>query len=237
MKKIILIMMICLLTILPGCSTDKQVETIMIHGDSAEFDYAGINEFAPVIVKARIIDEYTQEKANLIGDYTSLMGFYGERNIEILEYYKNDAGLEVEQLKIIEPAVLYENKLICMEGYVPLVKDNEYILYLSNETGSGDWSVIGFGNGNINIGNITENEKYFDVAVKTIAKYDSDLTEEEKEYILSADKITLKSIDEQGVVEINVTKSGQNNILSVVLKDENTNEADLFSFEGGALNE
>ena len=93
---------------------------------------------------------------------------------------------------------------------------DEYILYLSNETGSGDWSVVGFGNGNVNLNNIMESENYLDVAIKSIANYESNLNTAQKELILSADEITLDSVSSTGEIVLQMTHDGEVNSFSMV---------------------
>ena len=97
-----------------------------------------------------------------------------------------------------------------------MVQGDEYILYLSNETGSGDWSVVGFGNGNVNLNNIMESENYLDVAIKSIANYESNLNTAQKELILSADEITLDSVSSTGEIVLQMTHDGEVNSFSMV---------------------
>ena len=216
MKKIITAIVICVLAVLPACSAESGIEMFLIQGDAAQLDYFEINELSPIIVKAKVLDNYSEEAAHIIEENSLMMGFYGERKIKILECYKNETELNLDELTIIEPAALSNSKLFCMEGYTPLVQGDEYILYLSNETGSGDWSVVGFGNGNVNLNNIMESENYLDVAIKSIANYESNLNTAQKELILSADEITLDSVSSTGEIVLQMTHDGEVNSFSMV---------------------
>ena len=124
----------------------------------------------------------------------------------------NTEGKNHTTLNILEPAaVTDENKLLCIEGYEVMKKGDKYIVFLSNDTLSGDYSIISGNNGKISLDKINENG-YFEIAFKGLIDLETDLSKNEKKKILNSNI----KLDENVQKNKNITIS-ENDILDFSL--------------------
>lgn len=121
-----------------------------------------------------------------------MIGFSATRKVNVLETYK---GKNLKSLEILEPAAVTESdELLFIEEYEVLEKGKKYIVFLSNDTYTGQYSLISGNNGKIDTTKIQDNE-FFDIAIKSIIEYESDLNVKEKEEFLEATIMPKKNLN------------------------------------------
>ena len=91
-------------------------------------------------------------------------GFYGKRTCEVLEYYKDVTGEYSEELSFIEAAAIIGDQYLHIDEYESLKKGNEYIIFLSDGTASGDMSIISCNNGVVRLSLEEEYMNYPEIA-------------------------------------------------------------------------
>jgi len=164
---------------------------ISICGSSQYYNYQELKDEADIVALVQCEDEISFDNSTLYYDKGLVVGFSSKRNVRILDVYKGKDNIET--LDILEPAAVTEdNELIYLEDYETLKKGSRYIVFLSNDTYSGEYSLISGNNGKIDIDNISDNE-FLDIAVKSLVEYKSKLRNDEKEEIVSSN-IKIKNI-------------------------------------------
>lgn len=162
------------------------------------FPYEELKEESAIIAKVEVLDELSSE--NSLTDYNEEYGmvirFCAVRSVRVLEVYKNDRELAAgDELQIQESCAIYEMNgeyyQDTMDDTPPLQKGDTYILFLDDgtENMSGKPSIISCQNGMVTLSQPIEDDGFFDVSVKAIVEYESDMPEEEKENILQAEEI------------------------------------------------
>lgn len=226
MKRIILFFALQFLVItLWGCGTDEvimdlsKLEEVSLETDMQYFDYNNLEKEADIIAKVIILDNLTSENsmANYmdVGKESYLVSALSKRSVRVLEYYKNNSGTDAEELEVLEGAAVVGNQYIHDEGYEPLKQGKVYIIYLSNETASGEYGLISGSNSVVDIEAPIDDMQYADISVKTLVNYESDLTDEDKQTILEKDIKFVDDIPEkkEDVLNISVdTDSGEQDI-------------------------
>lgn len=219
-----LIYIVAIIPFIAVCTIDlplKGNNEIAVAGSIEEFDYKELKEKSSVIALVEVIDDLTSENSviNLLDDSMSISGFYGKRDVKVIKYYKDDRGYG-ESLKIIEPAIVTEdNEYIHLEEYEKMERGNKYIVFLSDETESGNLSIISGNNGKINISNIDDNY-YDEILVKSIIDFETNkniLSDESKSVILNSEQLNIES-------EKSLTNPKDNEILQETIS---TNLKDL----------
>ncbi len=165
-KSNVLIMSLLLMMSLlfAGCSDGKDaVKDIPVSGSFVEYDFDELAEHAKIIAKVEMTDTLTAEKSHTLNDPEtgSMGGFYGERTASVIEYYKDSTGEFSDDLMFIEPAAIVENTYYHMDDYETLQKGEEYIIFLSDGTASGDMSIISANNGVVRLSD-KESDMNFD---------------------------------------------------------------------------
>ena len=90
-------------------------------------------------------DTIDRKNSILYKDKNYITGFSAKRNVQVIKTYK---GKNHTTLNILEPAAFKDkNKLLCIESYEVMKKGDKYIVFLSNDTLSGDYSIISGNNG------------------------------------------------------------------------------------------
>lgn len=136
-----------------------------------------------------------------------------------------------DKLTIIDNAAIHDNNYIHIEGYEKLEKGQIYILYLSNDTASGDYSIISANNGKVQLDKVNQLEgDEFEIAVKTLVEFESDATENEKQELLNSsvekaelEKAKLKKQEikvDSSDISINYIQESSNTVLVEVLNSD-----------------
>ena len=174
MKKHIaaILIFICVFS-LGGCKDKEQaLEDIPMMGNHVVFNYDELTEHAKIIAKVEMTDELTAENSFSLNDPEtgSMGGFYGKRTCKVLEYYKDTTGQYSEELSFIEAAAIMEDKYFHIDEYETLKKGNEYILFLSDDTASGDMSIMSCNNGVVRLSPDEEDMNYPEIAERAGAE-------------------------------------------------------------------
>lgn len=207
MRKLMTLIMVIMIASLCSCSSKTakstgQLQDISVIVDYILYDYQELKEQAPLIVKAKITDELSEENTVTEqdpDDPDAIIEAYSLRNIEIMEVYKSDPLNKItkgSELSVIEMAAVSGNQYIHLDGYKKMEQGGVYILFLNNDTKSGDYSIISANNGKVDLENIEESE-FYDIAVKSVIEYDSELSGAEKKRIINSE-IAKKDSKETG---------------------------------------
>lgn len=209
MSKCIIFLFIFIQVILCACGSNEQQAKITSADIPKEnklsyvaefvtFPYEELKEESSIIAKVEVLDELSSE--NSLTDYNEEYGmvirFCAVRSVRILEVYKSDGELSAgDELQIQESCAIYEMDgeyyQDTMDDTPPLQKGDTYILFLDDgtENMSGKPSIISCQNGMVELSQPIADDGFFDVSVKAIVEYESDIPEEEKENILQAEEI------------------------------------------------
>lgn len=143
-------------------SKPSELKDIEYHGSFAEFNYEELTEQATVIATVIVNDDLTLENSTLLyanEETNDIYGFIGEREVTVLEYYKNEPNAG-ETLSLIEPAAITEeNEYLRADGYEALEKGKLYLVFLSSDNATNQLSIISANNGVFDLENPEENEK------------------------------------------------------------------------------
>ncbi len=158
-------------------SSDGEVDSkpieIPVSGSFEVFQYNEFVDEADVVALVEIKDELSENNSTVVyQENTPLIQYhYATREAEVLEYYKNDLGLD-SNIKFNEPAAITEkNEFLRVDEYTPFQKNQKYIVYLSKNNALNELSVISGQHGLVNIDDFSANS-YIDIAVKSILKAD-----------------------------------------------------------------
>lgn len=132
--------------------------------------------------------------------------YYASRKVKLIDVYKSSVQLpENGEIEIIELAAVTEGQYLHAEGYSAMEKGQTYVVFLSDENASGKLSVISINNGIFDISELSEAQEendYYDIAVKALVEFESELPAIEKEKILSTEEVKLpENKDEEGKIE------------------------------------
>ena len=229
-KTIILISALTIVAVGIFCYNNKissnYLKDIQTKASFEKYDYLNLKENASVIALVKIEDDLGQE--NSIINYNEndpfINSYYGVRKATVQKFYKNDKKL-VDFISFLEPAAITSNnEYIHPEGYNKMEKGKTYIVFLSDETASGDMSIISANNGKIDVSSIEDNE-FYDIAIKSVIDFETsndELNLNDKEKILNAEMPT-SMVDFDNTSELTI----KNNLggLSVNYHfDENSNK-------------
>lgn len=162
------------------------------------FPYEELKEESSIIVKVEVLDELSSENSltDFSEEYGMVIRFCAVRSVRVLEVYKNDRELSAgDELQVQESCAIYkmdgEYYQDTMDDTPPLQKGDTYILFLDDgtENMSGKPSIISCQNGMVELSQPIADDGFFDVSVKAIVEYESDMPEDEKENILQAEEI------------------------------------------------
>jgi hypothetical protein len=221
-------MLLALTLIMTSCGNDK--ETLMdvpVMSDYMQFDYNGLKSEAQIIAKIQVEDDLSADNTQITYDpyeetQKSIIGYLGLRKVKILEIYKGSSVQAGDIMQIIEPAGVTKTQLLHDENYTPMANDGVYLVFLSNETASGEYGIISANNGIVNLSN-PGNTGYLEILVKSIIEYESDLSNESKAAILQS-KITQAGENEEKLMGEEV---------SISIKDANGKEISCFILKYG----
>lgn len=188
MKKIMIIVFMLGCLSLCSCGTDKtdlsKLEDISIACDMAEYNFQELEKEADIVAKIEVLDDLTPENSEVayidLEDERFITSAISRRKLKVIEYYKNNSGEDKTQLSVIDGAAIVENCLYHNEGYYPLEKGGIYIVFLSNDTASGEYSLISDLNSLVDVESPFDDESFAEIKVKSLVKYESDLSDKEK---------------------------------------------------------
>lgn len=149
-------------------SNNKPID-IPLKGSHEVFEYEDLVDEADIIALVQVKDELSKNNSTIVYEENSpsIMYHYATREVEVLEYYKNDLNLG-SNIKFNESAAITaQNEYLHAEEYTALQKGEKYIVYLSKNNGLDELSIISRNNGKIDLDDFSENE-FLDVAVKSI---------------------------------------------------------------------
>lgn len=190
-KAIYLIMSILLVFTLGACNNKaKNQEDVSHQGDLIEYNYQELKAESKIVVKVEVMDDLS-EKNSVIeydpDDPETIIESYSLRKVKVIESFKSDRKVsQGDVLKVIESAAIHDGQYLHLEEYEKMEKGNTYILFLSDETESGELSIISASNGLIDLKH-PQDSQYFEIAVKGLVEYESDLSKKEKQRLLKAD--------------------------------------------------
>lgn len=166
--------------------------------DFVTFSYGELKAEAAIVAKVEVLDELSPENSitNYSEEYGMVISSCAVRSVRVLEVYKSNGDLsEGDELGVQESCAVYESDGEYYQERVndvpPLQKGGTYILFLDHgtENMSGKPSIISCNNGLVSLDQPNSNDEYFDICVKAIVEYESDIPEDEKENILQAEEI------------------------------------------------
>ncbi len=164
-------------------------------GDFVDFTYDELREHAVSVVKAEVTDDLTSANSmSHMDEDGCVTSFCSVRTVKLLDVYKDSVGYSAgDEIKVQDWAAIFEeNGEMHMDSYVsePLIKGNTYILYLENgSTMSGNPCIISGSLGQINLNDLSAECENYDILVKTIVEFESDLSDPVKNTVISADEI------------------------------------------------
>lgn len=162
----------------------ETIETIdlMEMADMIVYTYDELKECADAIVKVKIKDKLTKENSvykeaepNAYNKNQDMGWCYSLREAEVLEVYSGAEDWKIGDTKKIQDAcaIIPEGEqwfLYIFDGYEPPEKGTTYLLFLENETKSGEPAIINYGNGSINLDEPEKNQ-YPDIANAAIQEF------------------------------------------------------------------
>lgn len=169
-------------------SVVSEYKNIEIAASFQKFDYNELKNSSDVIALVEVKDDLTKNNSviNYAKNSPAIQGFYGRREVKVLKYYKDKRNLG-KKLSIIEPAAITKkNEYLHCDEYSQMVKGNKYIVFLSDETASGELSVLSGSNGKINVSDFDNNE-FYEILVKSLVEFESEIADKDK--ILSSKPI------------------------------------------------
>lgn len=145
------------------------------------------------------MDDSTESNSHLTYDkeleQPLISEYYASRKMKLVDVYKSSVQLPKNgEIEIIELAAVTEGQYLHAEGYSAMEKGQTYVVFLSDENASGKLSVISINNGFFDISELSktrEENEYYDIAVKALVGFESDLPAVEREKILSVEEVKL----------------------------------------------
>ncbi|OLR55062.1 hypothetical protein BHK98_02660 [Hornefia porci] len=217
MKKVIVLLIATLTVTLCACGNENESKTskvkdIAVQSDYTQYEYTSLKQASEIIVKAEVQDELS-EKNSIIekdsDDPESVSDFSAVREIKILEVYAGKEKIKSgDTIKIIEDAAMDGEYYYHGENYKSLKKGEEYILFLNKNNAAGKYSIISADNGKVCTSDFKDmndrSEENFEVAVKALVEFDSDLDDKEKTKIIEG-KVYRNTNKEPSKKEIELT--------------------------------
>ncbi len=171
LRAICFLIVFSLVLAITGCGQkNAALEDIPVQGSFVQFSYEDLKETAKIIAKVEVTDDLSAENSFELTDPEtgSSGGFYGKRTCKVLEYYKDVTGNFADELSFIEAAAIIGNQYLHMDGYDALQKGHQYIVYLNDDTASGDMSIMSCNNGVVRLDESENNSQFPEIAAKSI---------------------------------------------------------------------
>lgn len=212
---------------------ENKPKDVTVFGSHAVYEYNDLVDEANVIALVKVNDDLSQKNSTIVylGNSPLIKYHYATREVEVLEYYKNDLGLG-EKIKFNEPvAITPNNEYIHTEEYNALEKNKKYIVYLSNNNGLGALSLISRNNGKVDLENFSKNE-YRDVAVKSILRANGiKISQSSKIIYDNSDKNNAKTHVSNKVERINLNQNRKIE-LPIYYNVDNYTQTEYFDIQG-----
>ncbi|MDY7224238.1 hypothetical protein [Halalkalibacterium halodurans] len=140
----------------------EEYERINLHGNYVEYDEEdSLYKEAELIVLAHTNKDFLDREHIITmtpadGDLPeTIEDFYTKTPIIITEVIKSPEGSNIkanDEIEIIEPISILEEekKILLMENYTAINKDDKYIIYLQDNS-FGEYSIINLNNGRFNL--------------------------------------------------------------------------------------
>lgn len=178
MKKLNFVLMLCLLCsicigVFRYVNFVHEPKDVITFGSEGGLEYKELENEANIIALVKVKDKLSKKNSTIIyqEDSPFIKYHYATREVEVLEYYKNDLKLG-KTIKFNEKvAITPNNEYIHDKDYDALQKGGKYIVYLSIDNGLGELSLMGSNNGKVDLDNFSDNE-YKEIAVQSILKAD-----------------------------------------------------------------
>lgn len=191
------------------------------------YQYEDLKEAAVTIVKAEVLDELTSENSlsEYDEDYGMVVRFCAVRSLRALEVYKGDLSAG-DEFQVQECCAIYEVDgeyyQDTLDDTPPLRQGGTYILFLNGgDTMSGKPGIIGCKNGAVDLEQPETTDEFFDVTVKSIVEYESDLPQEDKNMILQSEEVCqIESLEAEEQSEIAVDTGEGETMVSLGVKEE-----------------
>lgn len=192
---------------------ETEYPRVDVMGSQVDYNFEELQDYAKIITKVRVLDDIDESNAIIEEDKEiGILGYASKRKIQILKIYKGQKNIK-DEMYVLEPAAVYQKQLLCDEGYIPMEKGKEYILYLGNNTKTGDYSVISGSSGCVSEQNLQDmeeiTENVAEITVKSLIKYDNQLSKAQKEKLLQADISVVDTLKTQTKVKINNLDNGK----------------------------
>lgn len=137
---VLLLSTILFISLLFGCNkSDHETEfknIVNSHGSFIVYSLEDLQEEALVIARVKVLDSISSENSHMmhsnVGGMTGIGGFYSERRVEVIEYYKNELDPNAKELVIRDAVALEEDgTLHTINENRPIEKDADYIVFLT----------------------------------------------------------------------------------------------------------
>lgn len=196
MKRISLtIVMMLVIGVCCSCSdlnlNGKTIEDIPVICDFVKQDYEELKTDAKIIAKVEVLDDLSEDSGIVEKSGESILSFVSKRSIRVLEYYKNTPNQEATEMVVLENAAIIDSKYFHPEGCDTLKKGKIYILFMSDETASGLFSIMNGIDGMIDLKDFDKSGDD-EIAVKSLIEFESTLDKSEKKQLLNSD-LTLQA--------------------------------------------
>jgi hypothetical protein len=246
-NKYFIFLFICMQLVFCACGkqTDQENQEIQTKITSADvpqknkissdaeyvtFSYEELKNEAAIVAKVEVLDELSSENSliNYNEEYGMVVSSCAVRSVRVLEVYKNNGELsEGNEFQVQESCAIYELDgeyyQETMDDTPSLEKGETYILFLDDgkESMSGKPSIVSCNNGMVALSRPNSDDEYFDICVKSIVEYESDIPEVEKENILQAEEIYEINSSESEKEEDITLETGKEEIdISMGMKEE-----------------
>jgi len=141
----------------------KPVKVISLQCSYAAYDSeAEMNDASDIILYGFSVDKFEDRKHVNKNSEGILSDFYAIAKFKIKRVIKNPTGLNIgkgDLFNVIEPLTFIDDehgkRILEIEGYAAMEKDNNYMIYLGNN-GMGGYSVLNMANGKFNMDNDSE---------------------------------------------------------------------------------
>lgn len=175
-------------------SKPSEVKDVAVQLDYMWYEYSPLKQASEIIIKAEIQDNLSDKNSMVekdSDDPDSISDFSAAREIKVLDVYSGKEKIKTgDVIKVIEDAAIDKELYYHSENYESLKKGTKYILFLNKDNAAGEYSIISANNGKVCISDLKElndlDEENFEVAVKALVEYDSELRGKEKENIIKS---------------------------------------------------
>lgn len=163
----ILVFLLALSSCRSVVAPEFHLDPIVTQVKSKDLDFSELLDKSDLVVKVKVVDKLDLTNSNI----ESEKEFHALRHLEILEVLEDNIDLkdDVKVITLMEAAAINTENVYYTSNHMPLVQDEEYVLFLSLRQ-DGQYEILDGDNGVVNIKNITSNQNV-EVMVNTLFKY------------------------------------------------------------------